>query len=102
MAEVLALPPTAASHIEEFELLKAEARQTIAAMVEEIVDHAALMDGAAIQMKAHRLAGLSAQFYATEVAECADRLEAAVIAGEALTPALAEMARALVRFREKV
>ncbi len=100
LAEVLSRPtPLSDEQTEEFHSLRIEAQLEISAMAQEIVEHASSMDSTAIRIKAHRLAGLAAQFFATDVAESADRLEAAVIAGEELTPALTQVAVALTRFR---
>ena len=83
----------------EFASLREEARHEIAAMAEEIVVHAAAMDNAAIRMKAHRLAGLAAQFQADAVAESADAVEAAATSGYGLSAPLAAMASALAQFK---
>jgi DNA-binding response OmpR family regulator len=101
IAQILVVPsraPTSDPQM-EFEALRAEARDTIYAMATEIVEHASSMDTTALRIKAHRLAGLAAQFYATEIADTADRLEAAVTSGGSLDPVLASMAIALSRFR---
>jgi len=101
IAQVLSRPQIAATVVPgaEFQSLATEAQREIEAMAREIVDHASSMDSTAIRIKAHRLAGLAAQFDATDVAKSADGLEAAVIAGEELAPALTGLAIALVRFR---
>jgi two-component system response regulator TctD len=84
---------------DELDQLKIEARGEIAAMAREIVDHAPAMDRTAIRIKAHRLAGLAAQFAATEIAESADQLEAAASDGGDLLPALTAVSVALFKYQ---